>query len=325
MWHTNRVPLPMATCLASVLSAGTSRPPGSTLARRHASLAGRSGGPGHPAERNYGSDEDDGWRSDASGGGIRLKLVMRGRVGAHILHPRYDSGVLTASARAAFLAGFQPRGRPRWAPADGGAAGAPAVNVRSGCDALSIADCSTGRRALGTTSRCRCSPPTCGGGRKWQSCRRGDNSGGVSSALPTSPCYGCQPPGSDAAARADPQTAISDDECIADWGPPGPRADSRGALPARERLVSQRSEADGHTDKERGWPPPIGPDRGSSRGSGSPLGEGRGSSAGAPHERGQGQGPAAEGSGVIGGALATLNVISVARSRRHVALSPVPG
>ena len=32
---------------------------------------------------------------------------MRGRIGAHVLHARYDSRVLTANARAAFLAGFE--------------------------------------------------------------------------------------------------------------------------------------------------------------------------------------------------------------------------
>jgi hypothetical protein len=34
-------------------------------------------------------------------------LALRGRIGAHLLHARYDSKVLTAPARAAFLAGFE--------------------------------------------------------------------------------------------------------------------------------------------------------------------------------------------------------------------------
>lgn len=34
-------------------------------------------------------------------------LALRGRIGAHLLHARYDSKVLTAPARAAFLASFE--------------------------------------------------------------------------------------------------------------------------------------------------------------------------------------------------------------------------
>jgi hypothetical protein len=34
-------------------------------------------------------------------------LALRGRIGAHLLHARYDSRVLTAPARAAFLASFE--------------------------------------------------------------------------------------------------------------------------------------------------------------------------------------------------------------------------
>ncbi|MGH2427340.1 MAG: hypothetical protein ACRDGV_00435, partial [Candidatus Limnocylindria bacterium] len=34
-------------------------------------------------------------------------LSLRGRIGAHLLHARYDSRALTANARAAFLAGFE--------------------------------------------------------------------------------------------------------------------------------------------------------------------------------------------------------------------------
>lgn len=34
-------------------------------------------------------------------------LSLRGRIGAYLLHARYDSRVLTANARAAFLAGFE--------------------------------------------------------------------------------------------------------------------------------------------------------------------------------------------------------------------------
>jgi len=34
-------------------------------------------------------------------------MALRGRIGAHLLHARYDSKVLTAPARAAFLAGFE--------------------------------------------------------------------------------------------------------------------------------------------------------------------------------------------------------------------------
>lgn len=34
-------------------------------------------------------------------------LALRGRIGAHLLHSRYDSKVLTAPARAAFLASFE--------------------------------------------------------------------------------------------------------------------------------------------------------------------------------------------------------------------------
>ena len=37
----------------------------------------------------------------------RSDLVLRGRIGAHLLHARYDSRVLTAPARAAFLASFE--------------------------------------------------------------------------------------------------------------------------------------------------------------------------------------------------------------------------
>lgn len=40
-------------------------------------------------------------RSDAT------DLVLRGRIGAHILHARYDSRALTAKGRAAFLSGFE--------------------------------------------------------------------------------------------------------------------------------------------------------------------------------------------------------------------------
>ena len=42
-------------------------------------------------------------------------LALRGRIGAHLLHARYDGRVLTAPARAAFLARFEtavdPEGR----------------------------------------------------------------------------------------------------------------------------------------------------------------------------------------------------------------------
>ena len=34
------------------------------------------------------------------------ELALRGRIGAHVLHARYDSRALTANARAAFLACF---------------------------------------------------------------------------------------------------------------------------------------------------------------------------------------------------------------------------
>lgn len=34
-------------------------------------------------------------------------LALRGRIGAHLLHARHDSRVLTAPARAAFLARFE--------------------------------------------------------------------------------------------------------------------------------------------------------------------------------------------------------------------------
>jgi hypothetical protein len=34
-------------------------------------------------------------------------LALRGRIGAHLLHARYDSRALTANARTAFLAGFE--------------------------------------------------------------------------------------------------------------------------------------------------------------------------------------------------------------------------
>lgn len=37
----------------------------------------------------------------------RSDLVLRGRIGAHLLHARYDSRTLTANARAAFLASFE--------------------------------------------------------------------------------------------------------------------------------------------------------------------------------------------------------------------------
>lgn len=37
----------------------------------------------------------------------RNDLVLRGRIGAHLLHARYDSRTLTANARAAFLASFE--------------------------------------------------------------------------------------------------------------------------------------------------------------------------------------------------------------------------
>lgn len=36
-----------------------------------------------------------------------MDLVLRGRIGAHVLHARYDSRILTANARAAFMAGFE--------------------------------------------------------------------------------------------------------------------------------------------------------------------------------------------------------------------------
>jgi hypothetical protein len=39
-------------------------------------------------------------------------LSLRGRIGAHVLHARYDSRLLTANARAAFLAGFEQRVDP---------------------------------------------------------------------------------------------------------------------------------------------------------------------------------------------------------------------
>jgi hypothetical protein len=38
---------------------------------------------------------------------VPADLALRGRIGAHLLHARYDSRLLTASARAAFLAGFE--------------------------------------------------------------------------------------------------------------------------------------------------------------------------------------------------------------------------
>jgi hypothetical protein len=37
----------------------------------------------------------------------RTDLALRGRIGAHLLHARHDSRVLTAPARAAFLARFE--------------------------------------------------------------------------------------------------------------------------------------------------------------------------------------------------------------------------
>lgn len=37
----------------------------------------------------------------------RSDLVLRGRIGAHVLHARYDSRALTGNARAAFLASFE--------------------------------------------------------------------------------------------------------------------------------------------------------------------------------------------------------------------------
>ena len=36
-----------------------------------------------------------------------MDLVLRGRIGAHVLHARYDSRALTANARSAFLASFK--------------------------------------------------------------------------------------------------------------------------------------------------------------------------------------------------------------------------
>lgn len=39
-------------------------------------------------------------------------LVLRGRIGAHVLHARYDSRALTAKARAAFLTGFERKVDP---------------------------------------------------------------------------------------------------------------------------------------------------------------------------------------------------------------------
>ena len=38
---------------------------------------------------------------------VPADLSLRGRIGAHLLHARYDSRVLTANARAAFMAGFE--------------------------------------------------------------------------------------------------------------------------------------------------------------------------------------------------------------------------
>lgn len=35
------------------------------------------------------------------------ELSLRGRIGAHLLHARYDSKLLTANARAAFLGSFE--------------------------------------------------------------------------------------------------------------------------------------------------------------------------------------------------------------------------
>jgi hypothetical protein len=49
------------------------------------------------------------WRWDPA------ELALRGRIGAHLLHARYDSRALTAHARATFLASFEravdPEGR----------------------------------------------------------------------------------------------------------------------------------------------------------------------------------------------------------------------
>lgn len=46
-------------------------------------------------------------------------LALRGRIGAHLLHARYDSRGLTAPARAAFLASFERAVDPeRRLPAD---------------------------------------------------------------------------------------------------------------------------------------------------------------------------------------------------------------
>lgn len=36
-----------------------------------------------------------------------VDLALRGRIGAHLLHARYDSRALTANARAAFLSSFE--------------------------------------------------------------------------------------------------------------------------------------------------------------------------------------------------------------------------
>lgn len=150
MWHTNWVPLRMATCLASVLSAGTSPPTwldpreaacvacgtaGQARAPRRAQIRiGRGRAMAKARERRW----------DAA------DMALRGRIGAHVLHARYDSRVLTANARAAFPASFERAPDPdRRLPTEERRRRVTHLRstCRSGCDASSIADWSTGRRA----------------------------------------------------------------------------------------------------------------------------------------------------------------------------------
>lgn len=51
--------------------------------------------------------EDDGLAERRRRAVERNDLVLRGRIGAHLLHARYDSRALTANARTAFLASFE--------------------------------------------------------------------------------------------------------------------------------------------------------------------------------------------------------------------------